>query len=118
MEVIMTVRHGGAITGQEIMDAVKFLTNDEYYAKKAKVIDDLVLYHVGRKSSYPYENVIIAVGENYNTLIDPIQTYDQVAVMFYEWPDEGGSFYAVGYTDDTVIESVQRFRNQLETQLS
>lgn len=106
----MTIKTGG-VTGQQIVDAVRSLAGNGFVEKKS-VVEDLVVLTIGRSSDYPYEDVIILVDGS--TKLELSAQYTQVSVVATEWP---GSKYAVGYSDDSVINSVRKFRDQLEKKL-
>lgn len=113
IEVTMTIDATKGITGQQIMNAVKQLAGDGFVVNQ-KVHDDRHFYKIGRSSSYPYKDCVVAVGALSEWHLNPLKTYYQLEVKYHPWP---GVKYCVGYTDDAVVKSVRQFRDALKSEL-
>lgn len=74
------------------------------------VDDEGVHYEIGVNSEYPYRDLVIAGGEPTEQALMLGQTYSRIFVVRKE---HGGMKYAIGYTDQTVIEAMTEFRDML-----
>jgi hypothetical protein len=104
--------HFQPTTGNDLCDAVRQLT-DEGYQCLQYGRDDRTLLQVGHNSKYPYEDLVVLV-EDEDGLIDPDRKYVAAVVQSCEW---GGSKYAVGFENESIINSVRSFSQALEKKL-
>jgi hypothetical protein len=99
------------VTGQQLIDAVTAIA--KHLVSERDYINGNDVHALGQTSSYPYRHIIVRP-EN-EPYVDPTRTYSNVVVSEHNW---GGSTYAVGYTQDSVIEAVKEFVEKLRTELA
>lgn len=97
----------GTFTGQQIIDAVKAAAGDDYIEQND--YDDGPVVTVGQRSGYPYKHIIVRADGGDTIRADA--EYSKVSVENHSW---GGSVYAVGYGQDSVIKAVVSFRDKLK----
>ena len=113
MKVKLRIKLPQAVTGQAIANAVKQVA-DNYEQSISVVTDDGISYLIGQNSEYPYKDAVIGVGPEATPEVIMNGTYDEVYVLSWEF---GGMKYAVGYTDDSIIEAVRDFRDKVQALL-
>lgn len=123
---VMTIRFSKPRTGAEILAAVQQCAGQGFYSRPAVVDDDNGVI-AGQTSMYRYNQVVVMPTDepdpNYsrlpwkNTRTVPGLSYTALAVAPASWP-EPDSVYAVGYSDDGVVEAVRGFRDKVKQALS
>jgi hypothetical protein len=111
LKVKFQVKLNNSATGQIIADAVKQVAGTEYHQKLSSVNDQGSVYQIGRNSGYPYEDLVIGVGPNATPEVSMSEVYSEVYVLSWDHP---GEKYLVGYTDDSIVDTVRNFRDELQ----
>jgi hypothetical protein len=66
----------------------------------------------GQTSGYPYDHIRVVPSIDAPAFFSPEKNYTEVKVTSHSW---GGSVYAIGYSNQSVIEAVKRLAAALTT---
>ena len=111
MKVKFKVDLNGFVTGQQIADAMKSLTGEQFYLQTSLVDDNGRKYNIGLIQSIIGGDLIIAVGANAEPDIDLGLQYVFVYVM--NWDFAGEKTFELSPAD--IIERAKNFRDALQT---
>lgn len=114
MQIQLRVNLTKPVTGKAIADAVRQIADLDYYQEIIFAGDEVILYHIGRNSSYPFEDLLIGVGPNATPKVAMKAVYDEVYVLSWE---HSGLKYAVRYTDTDVVNALSTFRDLIQAAL-
>ncbi|MFF0340619.1 hypothetical protein [Kribbella sp. NPDC004875] len=109
-----TVEFGRAITGRQLVDAVeKACEQAGGGAYKEKVLNEDVMYLVGRRGWNDCDNLLVTPDKTTAT-IDPAASYTSAVVVRHDQPVKGRMYDESGpYTRDQEIRSVVDFSEHL-----
>jgi len=97
--------------GSQIIEAVRKATKEPVVKENNEA--GFQLFELGQDSMYWYENfkLVHPTGMEF----DPDTTYDTLIIMYYAWPTEK---YALGFTEDAVIEACESLKKALAKELA
>jgi len=99
------------VKGQDLIDAVKKVADKPVVNKDYQ--DGHYLFVLGQTSKYPYKQLIVKVEGDDG--VDPEKVYDQFSICEHEWD---GDVFLVGYGPKSVINAVQKFAMELQSELA
>jgi hypothetical protein len=85
-------------------DNSKFIVQHRYY--------DGDVMSFGQTSGYPYKHIRVTLSLDGPAFFSPEENYTEVKVASHSW---GGSVYAVGYGNQSVIDAVKKLAAELTT---
>ena len=117
-DIQRTVNICHPVTGAQIIDTLKLLVSKTrggcYREETLRDIDGQHVLEAGIASCYPYENMVIRTGEDLSTKgIELTKTYEKIGIVNTE--SSWGMFcFAVVYSEQDVIDAVEKMRDGLE----
>lgn len=123
-KAIMTLHIPADIDGRRIIDAVRDSIEENKASNPETVLveehyyrDEEIYFVIGQQSMYPYKDLILAVDDakGFTHFIRPTKSYKCIHVVSHHWR---GEKYAVGYSDQQVVDACRHFRDQLRDRLN